>query len=98
MKFLECPTCKKTAVKIWQLFVVPSPFWLLKRCQYCQEHLKYNWHTIMQLMVYFIVGQAIAFLFKDIAPYFIRCIIFIFVTLVPLIVGKRLFCRDEGSP
>ncbi len=46
MKFIECPHCKKDAVKVWYLFTLFSPFWLSGLCRHCDKGIKFNWFFI----------------------------------------------------
>lgn len=98
MKFLECPHCGKQAVKIWEIFVFPSPFWLSKRCKHCNIKIRLNFKTIAQILICMvlaiILGNIVIRLLSINSALFEAILLFGFICL-PLLLGGKLFLSHD---
>lgn len=96
MKFLQCPHCSNQAVKLWEFFVFPSPFWLRKLCRSCNKELSFDFSTIRFITYSLVLGLVIGNVIDRMIP--TDSIIFDAVFLatfacIPIFLGKKLFLR-----
>ncbi len=83
---------------MWEIFIFPSPFWLKRLCNYCNNTLRFNHNTIFSLIAFFIIGIFIANIIDyvfSIQTEIYTIIIFVFVALLPVLLGKELFSKKE---
>lgn len=94
MKSMECPNCKKQVLKLWELFIFPSPFWLTKKCQNCQKKVQFNTGVVYQVVLFFFVAMILRWLVDKIIPFesiFFDAFIYISFISIPFFQGKKLF-------
>lgn len=100
MNPLECPHCEQKAIKTWQIFIFPSPFWLSKRCMHCGNKIRFNWNTInliaCSLIAGIIIGNILIRIFK-IDSIILDAILLSFFLYLPFLFGKRLFVSEENK-
>ena len=100
MKFLRCPHCSKQAVRAWELFIYPSPFWMRRLCNYCNNKLRFNLNTIYLLVFFFIIGLIIANLIDyifSVQTEIYTVLIFVVFALLPVFLGKELFSKPHNE-
>jgi prepilin signal peptidase PulO-like enzyme (type II secretory pathway) len=98
MRFLECPHCGRQAVRIWEIIIFPSPFWLSKTCRYCQEIVSFNYDILIKIIgcmiIGVVVGNVIIRLFSINSIWFEAVLVFGF-TCIPIIRGNKLFAHNK---
>lgn len=100
MKFLRCPHCDRQAVKIWEMFVFPSPFWLNKLCRHCRNKIRFDFRTIRLIVYLFLLGMVLGNVINLVVP--IHSIMFdvVFLLLfacIPIFLGRKLFVSVDGG-
>lgn len=98
MKFLECPYCKKQAVKGWELLVFPSRFWLYKLCRHCNNVIRFDFNTIWliicSMIIGIVLGNVIIRLFSINSTIFEAICLISFMSM-PAFFGRKLFLKGR---
>ena len=56
MKGLECPNCEKQVLRLWELFIFISPFWITRTCRNCSKKVKFDFNVVIQILFSIILG------------------------------------------
>jgi hypothetical protein len=97
MKFLECPYCYKQAVKLWEIFVFPSRFWLDRTCGSGNNKIKVDFNTVVMIGCSLLLGLLVGLLIGDWIPdniIFPGVFLLVFAC-VPIFFGRKLFLMDQ---
>jgi len=100
MKGLECPYCEKQVLRLWELFIFISPFWLARACRNCSNKVKFDFNVVIQILFSIISGV----IFGRIINSFIAIDFFLFnafllisFAYIPLLLGKKLFIIKKNN-
>ena len=87
-------------MKLWEVFVFPSRFWLSKLCMHCNNKFRFNFKSIFLILVFLIVGivlgNIIVMVFSIDSTVF-EAIFLIFFVSIPLLLGKKLFIKRNNK-
>ena len=98
IKIRDCPYCKKQAFKCWEFFIVASPFWMTKRCRYCNKQLRFNYNLFYRILLFIAIAIGIRKLIDFFVSFefvFFDAILYLVFVLIPLRTGGRLVKEGE---
>ena len=98
MKGLECPYCEKQVLRLWELFIFVSPFWLTRTCRNCSNKVKFDFNVIIQIFVSIILGVIfgrIINIFISVDSFLFNAFLLISFAYIPFLLGKKLFIRSQ---
>jgi len=98
MKGMDCPKCGQQVLKLWEFFIFPSPFWLSKRCRNCSAKVGFDFNTVYQIILCFILAMLARGLIDRIVSFefvLFDVVILIVFILIPFYRGKKLFLLKE---
>ncbi len=99
MRGLDCPCCKKDVLSLWELFIFPSPFWLTRTCQHCNEKVQFDFTVVIQIMLSMIVGVIfgrIIILFIPADYFLFNALLILLFIYIPFLLGKKLFIDKKN--
>jgi len=99
MKGLECPYCKKEVLRLWELFIFISPFWLTRTCRNCSNTVKFDFNVVIQIMFSIILGVIfgrIVNIFISVDFILFNAFLLISFAYIPFLLGKKLFINNKN--
>jgi len=100
MNSLECPYCKKQALRVWEIFIFPSPFWIHRRCISCNRKVRFNFNLYFQIVLFIFLAVIIRKLIDFVISFdfflFDALLYFLFI-LIPLLSGKKIILHADGD-
>ena len=100
MRSLECPNCKNQVCEFWEILILPSRFWLKKRCRHCDERIRFNPTTILWLVGFLVIGIGVSNILSkllSIESELFGVVVFVLFTCYPLAAGKKLFSQAQSE-
>jgi uncharacterized membrane protein YfcA len=100
MNNLQCPYCKKQAVRGWELLIGQSQFWRKKRCGNCGKKIRFNSKTINLMLISLLAGIVLANIIAAIIHFDSLIINFPFLLIfffLPFFAGKKLFMKEDKN-
>jgi len=95
---LRCPECHKRAADAWELFVLFSPYMIMRKCRHCGQPVKINKKTLkyiaLSLLAGFIIGNALKKFFS-IDNHFFDVFILALFSFLPFFTDCTLFIKRE---
>ena len=98
MRGLECPYCDKQVSKLWEIFVLFSPFWINRRCMYCNHKVRLNPKTLTKVLLTICLCIIFRMIIDKIISFdFILFDVFLYIFFIylPFFFGSKLFIKKE---